>query len=54
MCQEHQEGNRRPSVCILATKSKEMMKEFNILGTIVVATIILVNFWVLGGFSVNT
>jgi len=53
MCQEHQEGNMRPNVYILAIRSREMMKEFSILGAIVVGTIILISFWVFGGFYVN-
>jgi hypothetical protein len=50
LCQEHQEGNRRSSVYILGTGSKEMMKESRISGMVVVATIIFVNFW---GFDVD-
>jgi hypothetical protein len=47
MCQERQEGNRRSSVCILGTRTREVMKEFRVSGVIVVAAISFVNF---GGF----
>jgi hypothetical protein len=53
LCQERQEGNMSPSVCILGTESREMMKEFRISKTIVVAAIIFVNFGVFEGFFVN-
>jgi hypothetical protein len=38
LCQERQEENRRSNVCILGTKTREMMNESRISGTIVVAT----------------
>ncbi len=45
LCQKRQEGNRRCNVYILGTKSGEIMKEHRILGTIVMAAIIVVRFW---------
>jgi len=49
LCQEHQDENRRFSVCILRTKTKEMMNESRILGVIVVAT----SFLTVWGLNVN-
>jgi hypothetical protein len=45
LCQERQEGNRRSSVCILKTISREMMIESKISRAIIVAAIIFVDFW---------
>jgi len=47
MCQECQEGNRRSSVCILGTRTREVMKESRVSGVTVAAAISFVNF---GGF----
>jgi hypothetical protein len=47
LCQECQEGNRRSNVCILGTRSREMMNESKILRTVVVATTSF------GGLDVN-
>jgi hypothetical protein len=38
LCQERQEEIRRSSICILGTKTREMMNESRILGVVVVAT----------------
>jgi hypothetical protein len=50
LCQECQEGNRRSNVCILGTKSREMMKKSRILGVVVV---VVPSLTILGGFDVN-
>jgi hypothetical protein len=39
LCQEHQEGIRRSSICILGTKARKMMNESRISGVVVMATI---------------
>jgi hypothetical protein len=47
LCQEHQEGIRRSSICILGTKAREMMNESRISGAIIVAAINFDSFGVL-------
>ncbi len=47
LCQERKEGNRRSSVCILGTRTREVMKESRVSGVIVAAAISFANF---GGF----
>jgi len=37
LCQEHQEEIERSSICILGTKTREMMNESRISGAVVVA-----------------
>jgi hypothetical protein len=39
MCQERQEGIKSSSICILGTKTREMMNESRILGAVVMEAI---------------
>jgi len=49
LCQEGQDENMKSSVCILGTRTREMMNEYRISGTVVVAA----SYLIVWGFNVN-